>query len=72
MVSIGYLLAKLLMWEQFSLGVAPLLIGVFFFGSVQLFFIGLLGEYLGAVHGQVHRRPLVLEQRRVNVHPRQE
>lgn len=65
-VSFGYLGLKLFYWEQFSLGVAPLLIGVFFFASIQLFFIGILGEYIGAIHTQVLKRPLVVERERVN------
>jgi hypothetical protein len=65
-VALGYLVYKLLYWEQFSVGLAPLVIGVFFFASVQLFFIGVLGEYIGAIHTQVQRRPLVIERERVN------
>jgi polyisoprenyl-phosphate glycosyltransferase len=65
-VALGYLVYKLLYWEQFSVGLAPLVIGVFFFASVQLFFIGVLGEYIGAIHTQVQRRPLVIEKERVN------
>ncbi len=60
-VALGYLVAKLLYWNSFSLGTAPLVIGVFFLGAVQLFFIGILGEYIGAIHTQVHKRPLVTE-----------
>lgn len=66
LIAFGYGLAKLLFWDNFSLGVAPLIIGLFFFGSVQLFFIGLLGEYIGAIHTQVMKRPLVVEKERVN------
>ncbi|MFC5498460.1 glycosyltransferase family 2 protein [Caenimonas terrae] len=66
LVSLGYLAAKLLFWDQFSLGTAPLLIGLFFFASIQLFFIGLLGEYVGAILTQVARRPLVIERERIN------
>jgi len=61
-----YLGYKLLFWERFTLGVAPLIIGFFFFGSVQLFFIGILGEYIGAIHTQVLKRPLVVEKERIN------
>ena len=46
--------------------VAPLVIGLFFFSSVQLFFIGVIGEYLGAVWTQVRNRPLVIEEERIN------
>ncbi len=67
MVSLGYLVAKLLWWDQFALGVAPMVIGFFFFGAVQLFFIGLVGEYVLAIHTQVTRRPLVVERERINL-----
>jgi len=62
----GYLVYKLLYWQRFSAGVAPLVIGLFFFGSVQLISVGILGEYIGAIHTQVQRRPLVVERERVN------
>jgi glycosyltransferase involved in cell wall biosynthesis len=65
-VALIYLVIKLLLWNSFALGQAPLLIGVFFFGSVQLFFIGILGEYIGAIHSQVHPRPWVIERERLN------
>jgi glycosyltransferase involved in cell wall biosynthesis len=66
LVAFGYLIAKLLFWDQLQLGLAPLLIGIYFFGAVQLFFIGVLGEYIGAIHTQVHKRPLVVERERIN------
>ncbi len=65
-VAVVYFILKLLCWDTFHLGLAPLVIGVFFFGAVQLFFIGMLGEYIGAIHTQVHRRPLVVEKERIN------
>jgi glycosyltransferase involved in cell wall biosynthesis len=65
-VAFGYLVAKLMFWDQLQLGLAPLLIGIYFFGAVQLFFIGVLGEYIGAIHTQVHKRPLVVEKERIN------
>jgi polyisoprenyl-phosphate glycosyltransferase len=61
-----YLVYKLLFWNSFSVGVAPMVIGLFLFGSVQLFFIGVLGEYIGAIHTQVRKRPLVVEKERIN------
>lgn len=61
-----YLIAKLVLWDQFQLGTAPILIGVFLFSSVQLFFIGIIGEYIGAIHTQVLNRPLVIERERIN------
>lgn len=66
-IALGYLVAKLVWWDQFPLGTAPLVIGLFFFGAVQLFFIGLLGEYVLAIHTQVVRRPLVVERERINL-----
>ena len=66
LVSIGYFVLKLLFWDQFVLGTAPLLIGFFFFASVQMFFIGLIGEYVAAIHTRVMKRPLVVEKERVN------
>lgn len=66
LVGIIYLIYKLLFWQQFPAGTAPLVIGLFFFASVQLFFIGILGEYIGSIHTQVHKRPLVVEKERLN------
>lgn len=66
LVGLGYLVAKLIFWERFTLGIAPLVVGLFLFASVQLFFIGILGEYIGAIHTQVVRRPLVIEKERLN------
>ena len=65
-VSLLYLLLKVLFWGEFSAGTAPILIGMFFFASVQLFFIGLLGEYVGAILTHVMKRPLVVERERLN------
>jgi hypothetical protein len=65
-IAIGYLLAKLFFWSQFAMGTAPILIGFFFFMSVQLFFIGMIGEYVGAIHTQVLKRPHVIEKERLN------
>lgn len=66
LLSAAYLIYKLLFWNSFSVGIAPLVIGIFFIGSIQLLFIGILGEYIGAVHTQVMRRPLVSEKERIN------
>jgi glycosyltransferase involved in cell wall biosynthesis len=65
-VSFGYFLYKLLNWNNFSLGTAPVVVGLFFIGSVQLFFIGVIGEYIGAIHTKVTKRPLVVERGRLN------
>jgi len=66
LVALAYLVYKILFWNNFPLGTAPLVIGLFFFASVQLFFIGILGEYIGAIHTQVLKRPLVVEKERIN------
>lgn len=70
LISLGlscfYLMLKLLLWNTFGFGTAPILIGLFFFSSVQLFFIGLLGEYIATIHTQVVKRPLVIEAERIN------
>lgn len=63
---IVYFILKLLYWDRFSAGVAPLLIGVFFLGSMQLFFIGFLGEYVLSINTRVLDRPLVVEELRLN------
>jgi hypothetical protein len=62
----AYLVYKLLFWSHFEVGIAPLVIGLFFFGSVQLVSVGILGEYIGAIHTQVLKRPYVVEKERVN------
>jgi glycosyltransferase involved in cell wall biosynthesis len=66
LVALFYLLYKLVFWNQFSLGMAPLVIGIFFLGSVQLISVGILGEYVGSIHTRVYNRPLVVERERVN------
>ena len=65
-VACGYLIYKLIFWKSFSVGIAPVVIGLFFFASVQLFFLGLVGEYIGSIHTQVLKRPLVIEKERIN------
>jgi glycosyltransferase involved in cell wall biosynthesis len=65
-VALGYFVAKLVFWNYFLLGTAPLITGMFFFGSVQLFFIGIIGEYIASIHTQVLKRPLVIEKERFN------
>jgi len=63
---ITYFAYKLLFWRQFTVGIAPIVIGVFFLGSLQLLFMGIIGEYVGNIHTQVHNRPLVVERERLN------
>jgi polyisoprenyl-phosphate glycosyltransferase len=66
LTALGYLAAKLLFWNSFSLGIAPILIGFFFLTSVQLFFIGIVGEYIGSIYTQVRHHPHVFEKDRIN------
>ena len=65
-VAVIYLIMKLLYWDRFMAGMAPLLIGMCFLGSVQIFFIGLLGEYIMSINTRVMHRPLVIEEERIN------
>lgn len=66
LIAIFYLVEKLLYWDKFVAGNAPILIGVFFLGGVQMFFIGLLGEYIMSMNTRVINRPLVIEEERIN------
>ena len=66
LVGTVYLIYKLLFWDRFQAGLAPLTIGLFLFSSIQLFFIGIVGEYIGAIYTQVKDRPLVVEKERIN------
>ena len=65
-IAMVYLILKLVFWDRFAAGMAPILIGVFFMGSIQLFFIGLLGEYIMNINSRVMKRPLVVEEERIN------
>jgi glycosyltransferase involved in cell wall biosynthesis len=65
-VAFIFFVAKILYWNSFQLGTAPIIIGIFFFGAVQTFFIGVLGEYIGSIHTQVRNMPLVIELERIN------
>lgn len=64
--AVGFLIAKLAFWNHFSVGTAPILIGMFFIGSVQLMSLGILGEYIGSIHTKVRKLPLVVEAERIN------
>ncbi len=66
LVAVAYLVMKLLYWDRFAAGMAPLLIGMCFLGSIQLFFIGFLGEYIMSINTRVMHRPLVIEEERIN------
>ena len=63
---IVYLILKLMYWDRFSAGIAPMVIGMFFLGALQLFFIGFLGEYVLSINTRVLDRPLVVEEERLN------
>ena len=65
-VAFFYLIYKLLFWSSFTVGLAPLVVGIFFFSSVQLIFLGIVGEYVGSIHTYVQNRPLVIEKERIN------
>lgn len=65
-VGLIYLILKLVYWDRFAAGTAPILIGMFFLGSIQIFFIGVLGEYIMTINSRVQKRPLVVEERRLN------
>jgi glycosyltransferase involved in cell wall biosynthesis len=66
LVAILYFFYKLMNWSAFQLGLAPLVIGIFFLGGIQLFFLGVIGEYISAIFTQVKKRPLVIEKERIN------
>lgn len=65
-VALIYLVYKLIYWDRFPAGTAPILLGIFIFGSLQLFFIGLLGEYIMNMNTRIMNRPLVVEEERIN------
>ena len=65
-VGMGYFVYKLAFWDSFSVGIAPLIFGLFFFSAVQLIFIGIAGEYIGFIYTQILKRPLVIEKERIN------
>lgn len=66
LVALGYLISKVMFWDSFELGLSPLILGVFFFGSVQVALLGLLGEYLASIQRRLKNLPLVIESERVN------
>lgn len=66
LIALGYLIYKLIYWKTFSLGLAPVVVGLFFFSAVQLIFIGVIGEYIGAIWTHVKNKPLVIEDERIN------
>ena len=66
LVGVAYLMLKLLFWSTFSFGLAPMLIGVFFISSLQLVFLGVMGEYIGSIYTLIQKRPYAVELERVN------
>jgi dolichol-phosphate mannosyltransferase len=66
LVAIIFTILKLLFWNSFPIGIAPVVIGLFFLLGMQMLFIGILGEYIGAIHTYVQRRPVVVEKERIN------
>jgi glycosyltransferase involved in cell wall biosynthesis len=66
LVGMFYLLYKLIFWSRFDVGIAPVVLGLFFLGSIQLIALGIIGEYVGSIHTLVLRRPLVTEKERIN------
>lgn len=65
-IAIVYLIMKLVFWDTFTAGMAPVIIGMFFLGSVQLFFLGFMGEYILSINQRIMNRPLVIEEERIN------
>jgi dolichol-phosphate mannosyltransferase len=65
-VALVFLVLKLIYWNAFPLGIAPVVIGLFFLFGIQLMFIGILGEYIGSIHTYLQNRPLVVEKERIN------
>lgn len=66
LVAIVFIVLKLIFWSSFPLGIAPVVIGLFFLFGIQLMFIGILGEYIGSIHSYLQRRPVVVEKERIN------
>ncbi len=66
LVALAYLILKLIFWDRFVAGVAPIVVGMFFLGGIQLFFLGLIGEYILSMNKRIIDRPLVVEEERIN------
>lgn len=65
-ISAFYFIYKLIYWDSFTIGMAPIVFGIFFFSSIQLFFMGILGEYIGNIYTKIMNRPIVVEKERIN------
>ena len=68
-IGLVYLIMKLIWWDRFAAGSIPILLGMLFLGSVQIFFIGIVGEYILSINQRVMKRPLVVEEERLNFPP---
>ncbi len=66
LIGLFYLIAKLMFWDKFTAGYAPMMIAIFFMGGIQLAFLGFLGEYVMAINARIMNRPLVVEEERIN------
>ena len=66
LVALVFLILKLVLWNAFPMGIAPIVIGMFFMFGVVLLFIGILGEYIASIHTYVRNRPVVVERERIN------
>ena len=66
LVSIIYLIIKIIWWDRFPAGMIPILLGMLFLGSLQIFFIGIIREYILSINRRVMKHPLVVEEERIN------
>ena len=66
LTSVFYLIMKLMFWNAFNLGIAPIILSILFLGSIQLFCLGILGEYIGAIYSRVDNKPLVIPREKIN------
>ncbi|MDB5894509.1 MAG: putative dolichol phosphate mannose synthase, partial [Rhodoferax sp.] len=69
LAALVFLVLKIIFWDEFAMGMAPLMIGMFFMFGVMMFFVGILGEYIASIHTYVQRRPVVVERERLNFPP---
>lgn len=65
-IAVFYLILKLIYWDSYDIGMATLVIGIFFLGAVQIMFIGILGEYIGEILSRMNKKPMVIEEERLN------
>ena len=66
LTAVGYFIYKIIYWQEFSVGIAPIVIGLFLFASMQLIFLVVIGEYIGAIYSRVNQKWLVIEKERIN------